>query len=69
MCLSQRLRALSADPDSAVFLRDATQAVQLFNGFCYVRVGLKMAEGLKMTANPAIYLVYMLSGSVSGNYY
>ncbi len=54
----QVAKAMSADPDSAVSLRDATRAVQLFRWFCLTPSGRKMAPEGRVAADLAIYLVY-----------
>ena len=51
-------RALSVDPDSAVSLRDAARAVQLFNWFCRSSAGRKVAKSGRVAADLTIYLVY-----------
>ena len=52
-------RALSVDPESAVSLRDATRAVQLFRWFCTTLAGQKMIDGdAGKAADLTIYLVY-----------
>ena len=52
-------RALSVDPESAVSLRDATRAVQLFRWFLQAPAGQKMSErDVTRAADLTIYLVY-----------
>ena len=52
-------RALSVDPESAVSLRDATRAVQLFRWFLQSPAGQKMSErDVTKAADLTIYLVY-----------
>ncbi len=52
-------RALSVDPESAVSLRDATRAVQLFRWFSTTTAGQKMIDHNKEKAvDLTIYLVY-----------
>ena len=52
-------RALSVDPESAVSLRDATRAVQLFRWFCQSPAGQKMSQiDMTKASNLTIYLVY-----------
>ena len=51
-------RALSKDPDSAVSLRDATRAVQLYKWFCSSDAGKKIASNWQEAADLSIYLVY-----------
>jgi hypothetical protein len=52
-------RALSVDPDSAVSLRDAARAVQLFRWFYKAPAGQKMSKNdAKKAVDLTIYLVY-----------
>ncbi|XP_057375006.1 uncharacterized protein LOC130695963 [Daphnia carinata] len=52
-------RALSVDPESAVSLRDAARAVQLFHWFCLAPAGQKISQGdMAVAADLTIYLVY-----------
>lgn len=52
-------RALSVDPESAVSLRDATRAVQLFHWFCQAPAGQKISKkDVAVAADLTIYLVY-----------
>ncbi|KAI9554203.1 hypothetical protein GHT06_019475 [Daphnia sinensis] len=52
-------RALSVDPESAVSLRDATRAVQLFHWFCQAPAGQKITKkDVAVAADLTIYLVY-----------
>ena len=51
-------RAFSPDPDSAVSLRDATRAAQLFNWFLTHEAGRSMAYNNQAAMDLAIYLVY-----------
>ena len=52
-------RALSDDPESAVSLRDAARAVQIFRWFCKTPAGQKMIDSdTKKAADLTIYLVY-----------
>jgi len=51
-------RAMSPDPDSAVSLRDATRAAQLFQWFYDSPAGKKMAYGPQVAMDLSVYLVY-----------
>jgi hypothetical protein len=52
-------RALSVDPDSAVSLRDAARAVQLFRWFRQAPAAQKMSKNdARKAADLTIYLVY-----------
>ena len=52
-------RALSIDPESAVSLRDAARAVQIFRWFCIVPAGREIIKCLPQRAiELTIYLVY-----------
>lgn len=57
-CSHKVARALSTDPDSAVSLRDATRAVQIFDWFSTTPAGRKIAPGNQEAADLTIYLVY-----------